>query len=693
MSDSRRALITFAISFALLAGTLVVLNAGTMFTVAWEERGDEALNALDIADAGDFRQLHGNYSRWKFRHPGPVFFYAYALGERVFHRWTGLVPAPMNAHLLTGLLVQAAFVSAALAVAATWARGWLLIPVSLGLLVPLFAAANKFAQSQLALLSIWPPDVLVGPFLCLVVACASVAAGRVRHMPVAVLAGCFLVHAHVAQPLFAGVLFAGSCAIAATPLRFRMRRWRRFLRRNWAALAVSAAMVLLFLAPVVIDTFHGEASNLTRVIEHLRTSKGDRKTPGQAIQYVMAMFDYARLGGYTFPSDTATWREVLLARPAVMITWAVLLAGLPLWWLMQRRTARRKFALVLLLACAVVLVLSVVWGMLQNGPMFYFNAHYLVGLHAALLVALALAVDTGAGGRIRPAAGVAFALVAVMAVILLRPAFLTGGHHETYRETVDRAFLSDPAPKLPKLLHFEHALWPEAATVAVYLRRAGVPFYVQPGYGFMFDMNREYPEDVFGDGGSRYSLWLVAKRAPDGVEGLPLDEGIVLAVPGPRFGAIRGRVLRLDGSAPVGARVRTHDGLAASVDETGSYTLYVPVLWSGWMCAEGHGIPEPEMVHQGPVEGEATGVDFTVYPPRISGRVTTATGEPVAGAEVANSGGGITTTDADGLYSMYVDLDWTGHIEVRGHMDATPPRREYANLRAHQADQDFVLWR
>src|ERR1700743_2832920 len=71
-----------AAAFAFLAAWLVVNRL--LFRHALIEAGDAATIILQINNAQRFHEMLGNYSRWRFHHPGPGFIYILALGDGVF---------------------------------------------------------------------------------------------------------------------------------------------------------------------------------------------------------------------------------------------------------------------------------------------------------------------------------------------------------------------------------------------------------------------------------------------------------------------------------------------------------------------------------------------------------------------------------------------------------------------------------
>ncbi len=161
----------------------------------------------------------GNYSRWGFNHPGPAFFYLYALGEKVLHDWLHLVPAEMNAHILTIILLNTAFLFGSIRIIACYCRSRLFLPTALAISLYFIYAVNLTIPGS-AVVSVWPPHVILFCFLFFITASASVASGNLKQLPWAVFAGLMLVHGHVAQPVF--VIAIGTFAVAALCLnRYR----------------------------------------------------------------------------------------------------------------------------------------------------------------------------------------------------------------------------------------------------------------------------------------------------------------------------------------------------------------------------------------------------------------------------------------------------------------------------------------
>lgn len=505
----------------LLIGGLVVAVLGVaqrdlMFVQPWHEHSDYATDALKIERARQGVELLGNYSRFDFCHPGPAFYYVYAAGEEVLLRGLHLVPGPFNAHVLSGLLLQAFFFAAALVMAAQWVRRPLFLPLALA------TWAIHGALAGNTFVSIWPPRVLLMPFLCLLVGGASVAAGRWRDLPLMVLAGCFLVHGHVAQPLYV-VPVAGFAVGWAW--------WRRDegarRSRRWA-LGLSAGLVGLFLVPLAIDAAAGSASNLARIVEFQLNYPGTAKPVWKALVYFAGFFGYVKRPELFLrefgPERSAVIGEVT----AAYLVWAAILAvGLgQVWWLWRRRgEPERPFVLALTGFTALAFLLSLQWGRAQIGPMFEYGGHFYYAILGAMLLLACAALSRV---PVRRPVWVGGGLVIVALGAFWQSRNSTPGFDYTNNRIpslVQQALAVDPRPAAPKYFVFNRSDWGEMLSVGLALRRTGHEFRADAVWGPRFDVGGGFepaaPEFDF----SGFSIWRLSHVGPTEV-GSPMRDNM-----------------------------------------------------------------------------------------------------------------------------------------------------------------------
>jgi hypothetical protein len=225
--------------FAACGGGLLVLlllRNSDLFTRAIFEAGDPASNSMLTLEAKHFALTTGHYSRVGFHHPGPAFFYIQAAGEWLLHDVTHLVPAPYNGQVIAIMALNAALLALALVILYRWMGSLPAVLTAAGVML-IFVALHK----QLVC-STWIPYACFAPFLLLLFAVASVAAGRLHHLWAMVFAGGLLVHGHaeflVLVPLLA--------LVALIPQRRRLVAHRRDV-------LVGTGVLALFLLPIVLN--------------------------------------------------------------------------------------------------------------------------------------------------------------------------------------------------------------------------------------------------------------------------------------------------------------------------------------------------------------------------------------------------------------------------------------------------------
>lgn len=432
------------------------------------EFGDFAENALRIRDAKSSLVIYGPFSRYWFHHPGPAFYYLFAAGEYIFHDWLHIVSSAPFSHILMGTIIQCVCAVAAIFYMARRAGG-LFVPLAIATLLVHWSLIRGVPTST------WPPDVLFGPFLLLLVFGSGAAAGDSRALPIVILAGGLLVHDHVGQPI--QVLPIGAVVIASW---FVTARRRRFVGAQ-PYIVTSVAIGMLFIFPLALDALKGPQSNLATILAHLHDTSGDRHSFRQAIGYFLSFFRYET--GQESRQGIASF----LPSPYIREYWAwfvlplfSLLSGI---FLLTRQTSLQIRAFVLLVFLATVL--SVLWSALIDGPMYDFNGRYFYAVSYAIylipLIGVSLIVARSAQW-IRTRSILAACLLAILAVPIARkPVFAMAAPSDAFNRELSH--LIDGAPVVH--LSIDPQRWVSGWGVAVAIDRLGVKFTVNYGYRFL----------------------------------------------------------------------------------------------------------------------------------------------------------------------------------------------------------------
>jgi hypothetical protein len=217
--------------------------------------GDYAADDLLVQDAKHFTLMHGHYSRIGFNHPGPFYLQMIALVELLFHDWTGAIQTPIATHVLAAILLQAA---AQICLFLAMRRLTSSITQSLvGLAVSIAATRAMIDTGQIFLTGLWMPLLNISASTLVAAGCIGIAAGSIAWSSAVVLGLCCLVHGHAS---FIGLsIIMGLCVLAwvhlkdgiPTPTFMEYRKW---LLSHRATVLLNAAIIGLFVAPIVVHT-------------------------------------------------------------------------------------------------------------------------------------------------------------------------------------------------------------------------------------------------------------------------------------------------------------------------------------------------------------------------------------------------------------------------------------------------------
>ncbi len=437
---------------ALIFGLLLLDNHQYLFATGLYETTDHAADSLMAREAKHTFLLHGHYSQWRFYHPGPALIDTLAAGEALFFDRLHLVPTPYNGQLILLCLVMTLFFSLALSIFARrlgGARGGYLFFLPLALL---FAEWHFGAVGGHVFLDAWPAYPLIMTQLCFLVASASVASGGGWELPVLVVMGSWLVHNHVAQPLFVVplTLLAYAGLIAACRKRTGETQppprgitgtltagWKTFPKAH----GVAVVLLALFVLPLFLDVFKGGNSNLTQILVFLHTQHDPDRKLVRSLCYFLTFGGYGPYepGTRDFGHYSAEGMLAFVARHWLAYAcWVVALVGAPALFLAAHRhqkppepvrevPGQTRFLHWFYVMLAAVCALTLVWGMRQEGPMYYYNGffnyaiYYGLALGLAAALAVALTAWTRSPARRRPRAMISTLLwVSVAGAALLR---------------------------------------------------------------------------------------------------------------------------------------------------------------------------------------------------------------------------------------------------------------------------------
>jgi hypothetical protein len=482
----------FFLAFGAIAAGMIFMGRSFYFGTPLYETADLAANSLQILRAIHVQEIHGNYSRFGFHHPGPAFFYIYAAGEVAFFDLLHLVPAPHNGHLLAGALLQSAFLAAAIAVLARYAapnRG-LFVTAAIAAALVHFQLAGDLETS------IWPPNQLLVPFACFLVVAIAVACGRMGLVPLLVICGGFLVHGHVAQPLF--VLPIGGFALGlGFWTRYRQDALPVFglIRRHLKSLALAFVILVIFLVPLAIDAVHGSNSNLATIAAYLTKPRAatDTHSITQVLGYALAFLSYPS-GPPLFNFDRSQFVSFEAHNLGGLAVSLLALVVLPIALLLTSRARRARvdsagvnrwsgsrFFVVYYGFMALAAFLTLIWTYTQKGPLYPFNSYFEYGLMFVAAMPPLVVVC-----RRWPIKGsrATTAVVGILALCLtLSTAFPLPSQEDSnglQLNTSIQAVVAARTSSGPVLIDFAQDDWVQATGAVLALERDHVTWYVKP---------------------------------------------------------------------------------------------------------------------------------------------------------------------------------------------------------------------
>lgn len=251
------------------------------------DKGDYLLAELSVDIAKDFAATTGPYSRFGFRHPGPILYYYYAISEPLLQ----FIETAWGRHLAAQFLLNAVLLAAALLLAfQIFKRSF---APSLLFLVVLFVFQHS---TRSFLYNVWNPAVVVIPMLLFVLASSAVASGSLGYIFLQTLAATIALHNHLGVfPVVAGV---GALSL----IRCCRNRSCSLSRREVLSLLGAIVFVSITSLPILVDQFgaHG-GRNLSKMAEFVSHPR-EKALFGEAISFVAYYFRVALLPtGVRFP--------------------------------------------------------------------------------------------------------------------------------------------------------------------------------------------------------------------------------------------------------------------------------------------------------------------------------------------------------------------------------------------------------
>jgi hypothetical protein len=157
-----------------------------------------------------------------------------------------------------------------------------------------------------------------------------------------------------------------------------------------------------------------------------------------------------------------------------------------------------KFKRRLLLILAVAVTSSLVWGSIQEGPMYYYNALFNFAIYYAWLLVVALSTAVWIERRVSSWPARMRMMGLILLTLLVASAFIRQRRHfraapdpnenRFFAAAVERALALDPVQ--PKFINFDWQAGSLTTRLALYLERKGVRWWVREHWPLFFGEER-----------------------------------------------------------------------------------------------------------------------------------------------------------------------------------------------------------
>lgn len=443
-------------------------------------QGDDSLTEMKTISASLNRELLGPYSRLRWNHPGPLYFYS-------------LVPVY--------LLMGSNYPALSLAVATNHCillalLGWLtwVVYKEYGWDIPVCLLVILGVYSRHIPLDVpWNACVLAIPFVTLCMVCAWLCVGCLWALTPAILLGSFLVQTHVGTSIC--VLAVIGCAVGVflspnVAAKIGLNVHRKNAKAWWL---IAAAALVISWAPPVYEQLTNDPGNMTKLARFFTQAEG-HQTMTRTVAALSEML-WSGIFAAQVPDDGNAGDRFDMLFVGFL---AVNLISLPFAYRYNMKHGQ-KYGACLCLIGAVALVSATYTILNVKGQLHCYIITWMSSISVPVLIGISGSVVKELSDRFFCRGHLlkviaALSLAVILTVISLNP------FRDLYRasaglpapngvEHVTNAVLKEIGydnAKRPLIIIGDHSKWTLVSGIALQLFKKGVPFSVTSDWLFMF---------------------------------------------------------------------------------------------------------------------------------------------------------------------------------------------------------------
>ena len=473
--SAKEALFCFALPLLLFCALFFALNLG-YFRHSCERGGDYHLIALETVKTNREAVLLGPYSRFGFRHPGPIFFYYYAAVSRL----APFAATSHGAYSFGQFVLNMLLLAAALRIVFNQVRPALLTPLLL-----LFFSISCIYAREGVLRDIWNPAVVMVPGFALFAASAALAMGRFE---AALLAAAALVLASSAH-IGAALVLPPAC-LTALGLGILTRAKQREVLSVRERASIFGALLLIFAAaaPALWEAWRTpEGGNLGAILAFARNNVASGgKTAVEALSFIGSF--------YIEPAGKVFYRNPVFCIFALCVL---------LVWLWRARFGAAVFLSKLRIVVTVGIIFCFLSALgIRGRPHQYLLMvmYAIAALHCWLIAAgivcslsqKTVVLNITKSRAAKPLALVFICLALAASAWFQRAKYSICVHPEGY--LTDKLSLSKD--RIYRVKPYDNTLWEVMARVVLDAYRRGISICVPQDWGFMFGSSMICGENI-----------------------------------------------------------------------------------------------------------------------------------------------------------------------------------------------------